>query len=401
MFVVLAGVMEEQELKQFTEGLAVILTQEDPTSKEAFYNPQAALTRDIAILFIEALESTGGLEVCDVLGGVGARGIRLAKETTKVRSVWIVDRSHTAVDLIHRNIKENGLSGGIYVFEKDANVFLYEHSGFFDYIDIDPFGSPVYFLDGAVRALRRKGYLGVTATDQKALIGVSPRATLRRYGIRAIKTDMRHDIGLRNLIAAIAFACARHDYAFTPVVAIAHLHYYRVMGIAERLQAQSALHLRENIGFIHYCPYCLDRLFSHEVEPTCSCGKKFRLIYPTWIGEMYKKEVVGQMLTLLRTRYSYLPTASVLERYLSMIMQEINAPVYNIHQVASTYRLNVPPFWYIQSKLEKSSLVHHDKYGIRTDARIQQLLEVMKKAKVNRNKAETNTLNTDGQKPAS
>lgn len=390
----------ESCLKKFQEGLATILTPEEPTSKQAFYNPAATLTRDLAILFIETIETAQGLEVCDVLGGVGARGIRIAKETTRTRSVWIVERSHTAVDFIYRNIKENGLTAGIYVFEKDANVFLYEHSGFFDYVDIDPFGSPIYFLDGAVRSLRRKGYIAVTATDQKALIGVSPRATLRRYGIKAIKTDMRHDVGLRNLVAAIAFVCARHEYAFTPTLAIAHLHYYRVIGTAERLQAQSALHLRQNIGFIHYCPYCLDRLFSPEVEPTCSCAKPFRLIYPTWIGELYQKDVVEKMLTLLRTRYSYLPTASQLEQYLATILQEINAPVYNIHQVASTYRLNVPPFWYLMSKLEHASLVHHDKYALRTDARIPQLLEIMKKAKVNRNKAEHNTHNANQQKPA-
>ena len=39
------------------------------------------------------------------------------------------------------------------------------HSKGFDYIDLDPFGSPNIFLDSAVKRLGRNGILAVTATD--------------------------------------------------------------------------------------------------------------------------------------------------------------------------------------------------------------------------------------------
>ena len=41
--------------------------------------------------------------------------------------------------------------------------------GSFQWIDVDPFGSPITFIDGALQALGRVGVLEVTATDTAAL----------------------------------------------------------------------------------------------------------------------------------------------------------------------------------------------------------------------------------------
>ena len=63
---------------------------------------------------------------------------------------------------------------------KNLNVLLSENR--FDYIDIDPFGSPVGFVDSAMRSIKNGGVVACTATDTAALCGVYPRVCQRRYG---------------------------------------------------------------------------------------------------------------------------------------------------------------------------------------------------------------------------
>ena len=63
------------------------------------------------------------------------------------------------------------------------------------WIDIDPFGSPVPFLDTAVQALARRGVLEISATDSAALSGSSKNPLMRRYGARVRLDKMKHDSG--------------------------------------------------------------------------------------------------------------------------------------------------------------------------------------------------------------
>ena len=361
-----------------SEGNTQILLPKDHSHKKAFFNPVAALSRDLSVLYLLALPENQ-LTICDALAGTGVRGIRLANETSKVHTLWLVDRSHEATDWIHRNVKLNNLENLAFVFEKDANVFFYEHSGFFHFIDIDPFGSPIYFIEGATRALKRTGYLAITATDQKALMGFAPDATLRRYGIHAIKTDMRHEIGLRNLIATIALTAAKQEYIFQPHIAFHYRHYYRVMGKLEKAHARTAQHLRQNLGIIHYCPYCLDRLYATEFAGNCSCGRPFRTIYPTWIGPLHEPSIIQTMLNHAQQRQNQLAQPQEAQRLLTLILQETNAPVYNLHDIASRYRLSLPTYQWLLNRLPNSSRVHHAPYAIRTSARIQELISWMKK----------------------
>ncbi|MCU0373510.1 MAG: ATP-binding protein, partial [Ignavibacteria bacterium] len=60
----------------------------------------------------------------------------------------------------------------------------------FDYIDIDPFGSPCPFLDAAIKRLSRGGILAVTATDTSALAGKSA-VTEREFNIDGSKRWVR------------------------------------------------------------------------------------------------------------------------------------------------------------------------------------------------------------------
>ncbi|MQY68196.1 MAG: tRNA (guanine(10)-N(2))-dimethyltransferase, partial [Hadesarchaea archaeon] len=52
-----------------------------------------------------------------------------------------------------RNVELNGLASLVEVRNEDANVLLWENRGRFNYVDLDPFGSPAPFVDAACAAL--------------------------------------------------------------------------------------------------------------------------------------------------------------------------------------------------------------------------------------------------------
>src|SRR4030043_639061 len=104
----------------------------------------------------------------------------------------ISDINERAVKLAKRNVHLNGLNERVTVQHKDVNCLLSCHGAprkRFDVVDVDPFGSPVPYLDSAIRALRNNSLLAVTATDMAPLCGVHTKACLRKYGGKPLRTE--------------------------------------------------------------------------------------------------------------------------------------------------------------------------------------------------------------------
>lgn len=202
------------------------------TKRAGFYNPQQALNRDITILLLRALKPARYL---DGFGGSGIRGIRVSLETDT--EAVISDINTRSAEIIRDNAQRNNVSAEVLnePFESVVSRNL------FDFIDIDPYGSIVPFLDVALTHVKNNGYLGLTATDLSALTGSAPSKTRRRYNA-FIKTDMlKHESGLRLLIAYIAKRAAAMDIAVTPIASFWKSHYYRTVvkvkrgsGVADR-----------------------------------------------------------------------------------------------------------------------------------------------------------------------
>lgn len=64
----------------------------------------------------------------------------------------------------------------------------------FDVIDLDPYGCPNKFLDGAVQSIKDGGLLLVTATDMAVLAGNTPEACFVKYGSVPLKTKACHEM---------------------------------------------------------------------------------------------------------------------------------------------------------------------------------------------------------------
>ena len=100
--------------------------------------------------------------------------------------------------------------------------------GSFQWIDLDPFGSPVQFLDTAIQGLGRVGVLEVTATDTAALTGSSSTSGMRRYGHNGIVDHYAHDDAVRVLLGTVATSAARLDRSIEPILALFDGHHVRV-----------------------------------------------------------------------------------------------------------------------------------------------------------------------------
>ena len=128
----------------------------------------------------------------------------------------------------------------------DANALM--HSQHFGYIDIDPFGTPMPFIDAAIQSIKNKGVLGITATDTAPLCGAHKAACIRRYKARPIRGSQCHEIGLRILLGYIAREAIKHDAGIRPLLCYYMDHYFRVYVqiIRGARRADKAL---EEIGF--------------------------------------------------------------------------------------------------------------------------------------------------------
>ncbi|MBI3035934.1 hypothetical protein HYY71_06450 [Candidatus Woesearchaeota archaeon] len=200
-------------------------------SMGVFYNPAMGLSRDISVLLLNSL-NRGNMQIADPLAATGVRSIRFLKELNKnkIKKNLINDNSKDAIKLIKENFALNNIqcknNKKIQITCQDANLFLLNSAGF-DYIDIDPFGSPNFLLDCACKRIARNGILAVTATDTSALCGTFPKACLRKYWAIPRRDAVMHETGLRILIRKIQLIAAQYEKALIPIFSYSKEHYMR------------------------------------------------------------------------------------------------------------------------------------------------------------------------------
>lgn len=344
----------------------------EPTKKmEVFYNPEMERQRDLTISVLSAYQkqTDKNLVIADPLAGSGVRGIRILKEVEGIEKVVFNEISSDAVKLIKKNLKLNHIKNKTKVCQKDARILLFENRSAFDFIDIDPFGSPIKFLEASAFAIRHKGLFAATATDTGPLAGSFPKTCLRRYGIRVCKTDFYKELGIRVLITSMQLAFARYRSAFIPIVSHSN-HFFRVFGIVEKSRS-SADKILEKIGFVSYCKKCLSRVF--EYEKTCeNCKTKTEVIGPVWLGQIQDKDFIVKVREELTNR-----------NFKIKLIEEENAPFYyDISDVCSRYKLPSQKIDKIIERLKNSGFMtsRTSLYptGVKTDAGIKELVKIIR-----------------------
>ncbi|MBW2998114.1 tRNA (guanine(26)-N(2))-dimethyltransferase [Candidatus Woesearchaeota archaeon] len=333
----------------------------DKISKElpVFYNPVMKLNRDLSILLINSLKEED-FQIAMPMAGSGVRGIRFIQELkqNKIRNISFNDYSKDSIDLIKDNMKLNGLKWKrlkklklIDINEKDANEFLLESKGF-NYIDIDPFGPPIQFLDAAVKRISRNGILAVTATDTSALSGTYPKACKRKYWATPKRDSIMHETGIRILARRVQLIGLSQDKALTPVFSYSKDHYMRVFFRCEKSKEKC------------------DVIFKQQGV--------FNEAGPMWLGQLWDENLCKKM--------KEENTDEKNQKLLNTIHEEskINKlGFYDIYDLCKTNKLSIPKFEtlfeVLKNKKFKVCRTHFSDKGIRSDVEKEELIKILKK----------------------
>lgn len=371
------------DLAKYTVGKHV-----EPAWASVFYNPKMALSRDMGVALIEGYSrwrGSAGLTVVEPLSATGVRGIRYAKECESVSRVILNDIDEKAYMLIKENIRCNGLEHKVEAHNLDARALLDNlPPGSADVIDIDPFGTPIPFLGPAVTAVRHGGMLCLTATDLPPLYGLYPRAALRKYGARVVRTDFLKEVGVRILIGYVLRVSASLGRRVLPLYSQATDHYIRLC-FEVRSEARLAGEDLRNIGNIAYCGKCLYRGFikSHvDSRVRCpTCGAVLSLIGPVWQGGLWNRSFLSRTVEEYSKR-KYLSARGY--RVLKTMMLEAGEPplYYRTDTIARKYGLATePPLARLLEALREGGFrgapTHFDPKGFRTDAGMPIILGIM------------------------
>ena len=347
-----------------------------------FYNPVMSLNRDISILLLNSINKNN-LQIADPLAATGIRSIRFLKELNKnkIKRVYMNDYNKDAINLIKQNLALNKINyknnQKINIKNQDANLFLLNSNGF-DYIDIDPFGSPNFFIDSACKRLARDGILAVTATDTSALCGTFPKACIRKYWALPKKDAMMHETGLRILIRKIQLVASQYDKALIPIFSYSKEHYMRVF-------------LKNIKG-------------KNEVDEILKLHEHFNGAGPIWIGNLWDKNLVNKMYNNT-IKNKILNKNNELIKFLKIIKDESKINVvgfYDLHDICETSKnqrflvprkskgfsrenkiKNMQKKAIIINKIKKlgckASETHFSGHGIRSSIPLKTLIRILKK----------------------
>jgi len=363
-----------------------------PSKAPVFYNPAMELNRDLAVLALQTYQRLVNRELaaCEPLAGCGVRGIRLAREVEGVRKVVLNDINLDGTRLAEFNVNLNGLTDKVQVDNKDANFLLSSYAAprkRFDYVDIDPFGSPVPYIDSALRALRNGGLLALTATDMAPLCGVHAKACLRKYGGKPLRTEYCHELAVRLLIGSLVMLAAKHDIGVNTMFSYSDYNYVRTYATAS-YGAKSADKSVQGMGYILHCFSCFHRESQSGLTPPLrrdcpECGSKLQVAGPLWVGPLWDKGFCARLIN--EAKRKNLHNKIKILSMLSLITREFHAPVtyYAIDKLCDKFNLPVPSLSKVIDGLTVAGFLavatHFSSKAVRTNAPAAILKELVAK----------------------
>ena len=374
--------MESENKQVITEHSCKIKVELPPkdvhAQMEVFYNPVMASNRNIAILLLNSVDN-GQMNIASPLAGSGIRELRFLKELKpgKVQNIFLNDLKENFPKVIAENLKLNGLKKDkLIIHNDDANLFLLnqvkhckegEFCGYFDYIDIDPFGSPNPFLASAVARITREGIIAVTATDTAALTGTYPKVTKRKYWAKAVRSYMMHEIGLRILIRKVQLQGVQFDKALIPILAYHKDHYFRIYFKTIKGKERCDEVLKEH-RYLLFNPKSLEFKVSEF-----NAMKGFEYFGPLWAGKLLDRKLITKM-----AKENPFPEE---QKFLDILSEESKLDTvgfYDLHVIAKKYGLETTKLEPVLKKV-KGVRTQFSGTGIRTKAWIKDIVKVMRK----------------------
>ncbi|MFA5382333.1 MAG: methyltransferase [Candidatus Micrarchaeia archaeon] len=349
-------------------------TTEIYTKENIFYNPHMELCRDISSLCVGAIKDK--LRICDGFSATGIRGIRYLKENENIESLSLVDANKYALPLMKKNIKHNKLPAKkAKAYDEDILQHLFGKD--YNFIELDPFGSPQSFLRSAIGEFASKSYiktayLSITATDTAVLCGAKRKACIKLYHSFPLNNFLCHEVGLRILLANISYAATEYDFSIEPLFSLSHRHYFKIIIKLEK-GAEKAVETSRKIGYLEFNPNTLE---IQTNELSTNTNKNWEIAGPLWLGELHNKEILEEMKKLNEMR-NY-KNKNELNKILDLLINEINMPVgfYTTDKLSRLLKKESPKLEKLISALNKkykTTKTHFDSMGFKTRADIKQI----------------------------
>ncbi|MFX0054110.1 MAG: tRNA (guanine(10)-N(2))-dimethyltransferase [Promethearchaeota archaeon] len=390
--------------KEYKEGRITFVTadvdyysenKKQPTADmPVFMNPRMRLNRDFSVLFLAAYLDNNPIELmCEPLAGCGVRTLRYLKECQGTFDALMFDANPNAIETINRNIQLLGLSERARAKQGDAKVLLLTESREkrFDYVDVDPFGTPAPYMNAAIQSMSPKGgLLALTATDMAALYGVYPRVALRKYGGLSTRTPFSHELAVRLVIGHSFNVAGANDYSVTPLAALSTDHYIRIW-LQIKADRNEANRQVDDMGLVMYCPECMHaevitlrsrQEYSKIEHQKDDCSGKTFTAGPLWIGSLYDagildaaERIVPEMEDVFEKRVTKMLRMMINESVLD------THPFIDIHALCDLHNLVPPKLSEIISTLREAGNIvertHFKPTAIRTNAAVREVTEVV------------------------
>uniref|UniRef100_A0A1I8GAK1 long-chain-fatty-acid--CoA ligase n=1 Tax=Macrostomum lignano TaxID=282301 RepID=A0A1I8GAK1_9PLAT len=198
----------------------------------------------------------------------------LTRLVSKIR-VLAVDRCPSAMSALEANCELNGVhwrrvrphevaeqfstdcgSGKLKILTALEQVNSVIETCPFDFIHLDPFGSPAGNIESALRHLRNGGLLSVTCTDLASLLGQQPRVAMRNYGAVLMRVRCAPELGARTLLAFVAACAARCNKSIRPVYCLSAPRFLLACVRVERGARRADDCLARSVGRLAHCRVC-------------------------------------------------------------------------------------------------------------------------------------------------
>jgi len=335
---------------------------------EVFYNPVMEFNRSVSVALLNSINNKK-MQISDPLCASGVRGIRFLKELpkSKIEKIFFNDNNKKAIKNLKENLKLNkikftkSIKSKVSISNNDAVKFIINEYGF-DYIDIDPFGSPVKFLDSACSRLARDGILAITATDTGALSGSFSEACQRKYWAIPLRNELMHEIGLRILIRRVQLAGSVYDKALIPILSYSKEHYMRIFFYCEKGKEKVDEILKSH------------KFFEFE-------NNKYG---PIWLGKLGDSKILKKVIENYGKIYGEDLRKSDM-KFLKKLYDESKIDCvgfYDMHSIGKKYKLDIPRKEELMKKLKKSkikaSFTHFSETGLKAECSLDEFVKYMK-----------------------
>ncbi|XP_017245080.1 tRNA (guanine(26)-N(2))-dimethyltransferase isoform X2 [Daucus carota subsp. sativus] len=364
---------------------------------DTFFRHESATGRDLAVLAaaIHKKANNDKLRVLDAMCGCGIRSLRyLVEADADFVLANDADDFHRSVVLSNLSAKvprisEDGRGRRWLVTNDDANRVMMEcclRRDYFDFIDIDSFGSDSSFLRSAFEALRFGGLVYVTSTDGYTSGGHRPLHSLSSYGAYICPMPYCNELGLRMLIGGAIREAAVLGYYVTPLFS-----YYSYHGPVFRVL------LRVNRGKLPISRYCSECGNSEAIswdklgQLNCPCNSNVpgSLVVsgPLWTGPLHSKSYLEEMLNLAEEWGWIGNNIGVdLEKLLKYMIDESDPQLpfgyIKLDEVSSRGKINSPPLRSMLSSLQKNgytaSRSHIESNAIKTNCPMSMCIMIAK-----------------------